>query len=483
MRKSWLLLTVLLVVMFALVACPGRQQATPTPTQEMAAEQPTAAPTPTEVPPTPTEAAPTETPAPEKVQIRWFIGLGTGTNPEQQEIQERVVKEFNESQDEIEIVLEVVANDVAYDTLRTEIAGGNPPDIIGPVGVRGTNEFPEVWLPLDDYLKDYDLSDYEPTSLDAWRRDGQLIGLPIGVYPSFIYYNKDLFDEAGLDYPPHKFGEPYADGDEWNIDKLTELALKLTVDANGNDATSPDFDPENIVQFGFHFQWTDPRGWGTLFGAGNFYKEEGGKYVAYVPEHWQEAFKWYYDAMWGKYFAPNGPYQQSDLLAAGNPFNSGNVAMAHCHLWYTCCLGDVPNWDIAVVPAYNGNYTAKLHTDMIGVYKDTPHPEAAVKALWYLAHNEELLTVWGAMPPIKSLQDAFFQRLDEKYPGRDWQVAVDSLQYIDIPNHEAWMPNFSKADDRVKQFQSEMENTPDLDVDAAMEKLVQDLQAIFDEVQ
>lgn len=475
MRRSVLTVTTLVVVAGILAAACA-----------------TPAPTPTPVPPTPTEAAaptatppkaPTPTPKVEKVKLRWFIGLGTGTNPEQQDVQKKVVEEFNASQDEIELVLEVVANEVAFDTLKTEIAGGNPPDIIGPVGIRGTNEFPGIWLPLDKYLKDYDLSDYEPTALDAWKGAEGLIGLPIGVYPSFIYYNKDLFDEAGIPYPPHAFGEKYADGDEWNIEKLEEIALKLTVDANGKDATDPKFNPEKIVQFGFHFQWTDPRGWATMFGAGNFFKEEGGKYVAYVPDHWREAFKWYYDAMWKKYFAPNGPYQQSDLLAAGNPFNSGNVAMAHCHLWYTCCLGDVPNWDIAVVPSYKGKYTAKLHTDMIGVYKDTKYPEQAVKALWYLAHSPDLLEVWGAMPPIKALQDQFFQRLDKKYPGRDWKVAVESLKYIDVPNHEAWMPNFSEADDRVKEFQSLMETTPGLDVDAALKELVSDLQAIFEEAE
>jgi multiple sugar transport system permease protein len=33
--------------------------------------------------------------------------------------------------------------------------------------------------------------------------------------------------------------------------------MKLTVDANGNDANSPDFDPDNIVQFGYHTVWSD----------------------------------------------------------------------------------------------------------------------------------------------------------------------------------------------------------------------------------
>ena len=72
-----------------------------------------------------------------------------------------------------------------------------------------------------------------------------------------MYYNKELFDEADLEYPPTAYGEPYADGDPWDMDKVAELAKILTVDANGNDATSPDFDPENVVQWGFHHQFND----------------------------------------------------------------------------------------------------------------------------------------------------------------------------------------------------------------------------------
>jgi multiple sugar transport system substrate-binding protein len=56
---------------------------------------------------------------------------------------------------------------------------------------------------------------------------------------------------------------------------MAEIAKILTVDANGNDATSPDFDPENIVQFGYHPTWTDARGQATFFGAANFVDAEG----------------------------------------------------------------------------------------------------------------------------------------------------------------------------------------------------------------
>ena len=43
---------------------------------------------------------------------------------------------------------------------------------------------------------------------------------------------------------------------DWNFDQMIEVARLLTVDANGNDANSPDFDPASIVQFGQTNRWT-----------------------------------------------------------------------------------------------------------------------------------------------------------------------------------------------------------------------------------
>ena len=49
------------------------------------------------------------------------------------------------------------------------------------------------------------------------------VGIPFALLPSFIYYNKALFDEAKLPYPPHKVGEKY-NGKDWNLDTMVELA-------------------------------------------------------------------------------------------------------------------------------------------------------------------------------------------------------------------------------------------------------------------
>jgi multiple sugar transport system substrate-binding protein len=100
-------------------------------------------------------------------EVRWFIGLGTGTQPEQVPTEDEWVEFFNAGQGEINLVHEIVANDVAFDTLKTQIAAGNPPDIVGPVGVRGSNEFAGVWLDLRDYLDIYDMSDFSQGAIDG----------------------------------------------------------------------------------------------------------------------------------------------------------------------------------------------------------------------------------------------------------------------------------------------------------------------------
>ncbi len=426
----------------------------------------------------------------EMARIVWFVGLGTGGNDEQIAAQEAVVAEFNATvgaAEGIELELVIVQNDVAYDTLSTLIATEDEaPDIVGPVGIRGSNAFDGNWMDLEPLVEaaGYDLSQFPPSLVDFYRVEGQgLIGLPFGVFPSMIYFNRDLFDAAGLPYPPQSYGEPYADGDPWDFDKLEELALLLTLDVNGNDATSPDFDLDNIVQFGFAQQWSDARRMATQFGAGSFVGEDGS---AAMPAVWADYFRWYYTGIWDSHFIPNDSYVNSDILATGDPFGSGNVAMAQTHLWYTCCVLGVPNWDLAVQPAYNGVVTTPLHADTFRILQQSDNPEAAFTVLTYLIGEGslDLLGVYGGMPARPEDRDSFIAGLDETFTqGVNWQVAIDSLNFPDSPSHESNMPNFQKADERIGAFQTLIQSTPDLDIDAEMETLIADLQGIFDEVE
>jgi multiple sugar transport system substrate-binding protein len=427
-----------------------------------------------------------------QVQVRWFVGLGAGSDEPVIQAQQAIVDAYNASQNDIRLVLEIVENAQAYDILATQIAAGNAPDIVGPVGIRGRSDFPGAWRDLSDLIAatNYDLSDFDPALVEFYKIEGQgQIGLPFAVFPSYITYNVALFDEAGLAYPPSRYGEPYvtADGEElpWNLDTLRDLAMELTVDANGNDATMDAFDPNRVVQWGYMSIFTDMRGVLTVFGSGNFVDEDGD---AVIPEHWATGAQWIHDAMWQDGFYPNGPYAGSDLLQ-WSPFMTGNLAMGHTHLWYQgCCMFDLEDeWALAPMPAaFDGSVTAKLHADTFSITTGSRNPEAAFQVLTYLLSPEiapRLTTIYGGMPARLSLQDTFLEGFfAETYPGRDidFTVVADGLSYPDNPNHEEGMPANREAQALYNAFWQRFENTANFDVAGELAILRAELQLLFD---
>jgi multiple sugar transport system substrate-binding protein len=309
-----------------------------------------------------------------------------------------------------------------------------------------------------------------------------------------LYYQRDMFDEADLEYPPHAYGDPYVlNGEEveWNFDTLRELALLLTVDENGNDATSPDFDPEAIVQWGYEPQYQDLRAQGSYWGAGSLVAEDGT--TAQIPEQWGDAWKWFYEGVWTDHFIMNEAQAQDPTIGAtGNPFQSGNVAMGLSHLWYTCCATaadeegnfvDDPNWDIAAVPANDGTVTANFNADTFRILEASDNPEAAFEFLTYLLGDAsgELLQLYGGLPGREEDQDAFFEGLDERWTqGVDWQVALDGIEFVDNPSFEAWVPNYQEAFAAIQAKLTDLRSTPDLDMDAEIAAFEEELQGIFD---
>lgn len=426
----------------------------------------------------------------EVAEIEWFVGLGTGENEEQIPTEEAVVAAFNDANPDINLTLTVVDNTEAATTLATRIAAGDAPDIIGPVGIRGLQSFGDQLLDIGPFIESsgVDLSAIPQALIDVYNVDGVQIGIPMAVYPSFIYYNKALFDEAGLPYPPHAVGEQY-DGQDWTWETVRELAMQLTVDANGNDATSADFDPDSIEQYGLDAQFTenDARAWSTIFGgSGSAVADDG--VTAQWPDNWRTGLQYMYDGIWEDRFIPDATAVQG--LADGNTFQSGQIAMDVVHQWYTCCIypaeGDpaVTDWDIAVLPVGpDGEITSKLHADTIAIMSSTEHPEEAFEVLTFLAASPELTEVWGALPAIEGQRDAFFAALDERFAPLeiDWNVSTQMLEYPDNPSHEAFMPNFDEADSANKDLGNRIWTTPDLELQAEIDAHVELLQGIFDD--
>jgi multiple sugar transport system substrate-binding protein len=428
-------------------------------------------------------AEPVATAEPGVKQVRWYVGLGAGGNPEEVKKEKAFVEKFNAENPQYQLVLDIVQNAVAYDVLKTQIASGNAPDLVGPVGIRGFWSFEGAWLDVAPFAEkySYDYSDYNPELLNFYKLGamGQ-VGIPFAVYPSALWYNKDLFDEAGVAYPPHKVGDQY-EGKTWDFAALRDLAMNLTLDGNTKTPLDDGFDPAKVEQFGYDAMWTDIRGAWTFFGAGSFVGADGK--TAVLPDVWKTASKWYFDGMWTDHFIPTSNYVNSDLLAQGNTFGSGNVAMSPIHTWYMCCFQKV-NWDVAVIPTYNGNTTAKLHADTFGILKTSKDPDASFQVLALLMSNyaADLVDVYGAFPAKLSLQEARIASLQEQYPNVDFQVFVDMVSYPDNPNHESGMPLFQKSSDRYSTFGALYATDGTIDLDAELTKLITDLQAIFDQL-
>lgn len=427
-------------------------------------------------------------PSAKKTQVRWFVGLGAGSDEPTFAPQKAVVDKFNASQNEIELVLEIVDNSQAYNTLATQISGGNAPDIVGPVGIRGRDSFKGTWLdlaPLVEKTK-YDLTQFDNSMVEFYRDKNEgLVGLPFAIYPSFMYVNKELFAEAGIPLPPKKYGEQYVDENgkkwPWNYDTVKMLARKLSVDSKGRDATEADFDSASMVQWGFGQQWGDARSWGTLFGPGSFTDASG---KAQIPANWLAAWNWIYDGMWKDNFIPNGPYGSSDILGGGDWFASGKIAMDHSHLWYAGFAQIKFDWDIYPMPEWNGKTTAKMHADTFVITKQSKNPDAAFKVLsWLLGEgSSDLLKIYGGMPARKNLQEGFLSEFfATKFPSAsiDASIVVDSIAYADNPNHEGWMPSFQETTTRYSDFWNVLTNEPSISVNAEADKLKADLEKIF----
>ncbi|HEV8693308.1 MAG TPA: ABC transporter substrate-binding protein, partial [Lysobacter sp.] len=327
MKKNMYILTALVVLASMVLAACGGGSSTPAPS---------------------TGGESSSAPATgEKVQIRWFVGLGTGTDPEQVAVQEEVVSDFNASQDAIELVLEIVPFDAARDALSTQIAAGAAPDIVGPVGWGGSNDFFGQWLDISPQIASsgFDTSIFDPALLKFYQTEEGQVGLPFAVFPGAMYFVPAMFDEAGLNYPPQTYGEKYVmpDGSEvdWNWETIRDIARLLTVDVNGNNSTEAGFDRDNIVQVGYSPQWQSILSWGTFYdGAAKIYSGDAkGSYESTIPAGWKEGWQFLYDGMWGDQpFMATGPLSAAPEFGNGNLFNAGKAAMGLTQTWYTCCL-------------------------------------------------------------------------------------------------------------------------------------------------
>lgn len=111
-----------------------------------------------------------------------------------------------------------------FTKVLTQIAGGNPPDIVS-VATEGVQLFAQkkLALPLDDYIKrDKDqlvpyFKDVHPSLIEAMMYDGKLYELPTDFNAGNMYFNTKLLKSSGLELP----------GADWNMDDFKTIAAGL----------------------------------------------------------------------------------------------------------------------------------------------------------------------------------------------------------------------------------------------------------------
>jgi multiple sugar transport system substrate-binding protein len=439
------------------------------------------------------------------VQIRWFIGLGTGVDPAQVTIEQQVADDFNAGHPDIHLTLEVQPSATAAGILRAEIANGVAPDIVGPVGWSGANSFHGQYLDLTDLIGStgFNTSIFDPLLLNIYKSvdEGQ-VALPFAVYPSALYYNPALFTSAGLYPPPAHYGDQYQMPDHsmvvWSWDTLTQVAKLLTLDSSGKNATQAGFNSSQIVQYGFSFGWeSHPNYWGSYWHSGSILHGTPGSYTAIIPAEWKAAWQWLYNGMWGAQpYLPTGPIASSANFDYGNTFGSGNVAILENPAWYLSGISDLTNaggtFQFGAMPGYNGSVAGRLDADTFRILKASSHPGEAFTALTYLdttgvdklivgssgnppAYNGALSAITAKQAAWVSTQAANFSFVT----SNSWNVLLAGLNYPDNPSAEAYMPNQLESWNRIQEFGDLLNNNTAVNLTAADTTLETDLTTIF----
>jgi multiple sugar transport system substrate-binding protein len=439
--------------------------------------------------PVPSAVSAGSTGKPGDINIVWFCCLGTGDAPEQVPVEEQVAEAFNAANPGIHLSFQAYLYQAARDALSVQIASGNGPDIVGPLGIGGANAFHGLWLDLQPLIdrNNFDMSQFPDSTVSLYNVGGEgQVGIPYAIYPSVLFYKASLFKEAGLAEPPHQWNSTYtmADGSTvpWDYDTVRKIALLLTVDKNGKDATESGFDPENIVQWGFEPQRDDLRQVGAYWKAGSFAADDGK--TVQIPDAWAASWHYFYDSIWKDHISVTGPqFLNTDFNPNGYPFFTGKVAMSENYLWSLYGVSDAgDDWNMAATPSYQGQTTAAFNADTFRILKGSKHPDEAFKVLAFLLANKDLLKLYGGMPAVESEQDAFLQGLQADYTHTiDWNVAKAGIQFADVPNFESYMPAYNQTLNLINTFGTKWQATPGLDLDKEIDDMKTQMQAIWDQ--
>jgi len=353
----------------------------------------------------------------------------------------KAIERFEALYPNVDVQLESVPAD--YGTkLLAQAAAGNAPDIF-QVGDGDPSNFADkgMFEPLDPYISGeignnpLDMSVFYPSMTAMGNVKGTQYLLTAGSSPLIIYYNKTLFDAAGVDYPTA----------DWTWDDFLATAQKLTVtDASGK-----------ITQWGIQL----PDSWGDLTwtrgiqpliyqNGGSLLSKDGTTTTGYLnSDATVEALQWYFDLFETGKVAPTTA--DVSALSGMDLFANNKVAMMWTGIWGVRGYMANPklNFGMAQLPM------GKQHGNSIcwagyAMYSQSPNKEAAWAFLkWMGAEGgaEEMAKVnLTAVKPIAELQgltkDPYFAPIMADLEYVVPLEILSNLKYnvcVDTPLHDA----------------------------------------------
>lgn len=329
----------------------------------------------------------------EVVNLRFAMWTGT---PEEQEIWEELASRVNEVHPNIEVEFETDSFQNYWDKLQAQVASGTAADILALQSLRtGAFGYRDVYEPLDEFIdsdQDFNIDDFDTSILESLSWDGEQIAIPYDFGPYMLYYNKDIFDEKGVEYPTPNMS--------W--DEFLEKAKAVT----GEETYGFTMDTR---QFNNNIPWIWQNG-------GDFMNEDGSESLMNEPET-VDAIQFISDM-----------FHESGVMAPisdpGNTtlyreqFYDGLAAMYLDGPWNTANVRAQADfeWDYTTVPAGEAGAQTFVAGSGFGIFSGSEHKEEAWKAISVMLGEENfkyLASTGRAYPARTSAVDSFINASEE----------------------------------------------------------------------
>jgi len=140
-----------------------------------------------------------------------------------------LIAEFAKTHPKIRVELQMIPHARVFDKLMISTAGGRPPDVsrVSSLWFHTCAE-KELFERLDNYVnsdKTFDIDDFYQEAVVGWgKHSGRLYAIPTDIDVYAMYFNRTMFDKAGIPYPDWS----------WDWKDYLSAAKKLTKDTNGD---------------------------------------------------------------------------------------------------------------------------------------------------------------------------------------------------------------------------------------------------------